>query len=80
MGKEYYRKQIIDLRARVAREREAKKRYNARYAQLVRQSTSLSSKTSYRRSKISASAAHDRNIESLKRQIVSAQRSLKLCR
>ena len=32
MSKEYYRKRIVDLRASVAREKEAKKRDNEYYA------------------------------------------------
>lgn len=35
------------------------------------------SKASYRKSKIDRAASHDRNIESLKRQIESAKESLK---
>lgn len=32
MSKEYYKKKLVDLRADIAREREAKKRDNANYA------------------------------------------------
>ena len=80
MSKEYYRKRIIDLRADMAREKEAKKRDNERYASLVRGASSPSSKASYRKQKIDAAARHDRNIESYKRQIESAKESLKRCR
>lgn len=76
MSKEYYRKKIIDLRASLDREKEAKKRDNERYASLIK-GASPSSKASYRKSKIDAAARHDRNIESLKRQIESAKESLK---
>ena len=77
MSKEYYRKKIIDLRASLEKEREAKKKDNAYYADMVKRASSPSSKASYRKSKIDRAASHDRNIESLKRQIESAKESLK---
>lgn len=77
MSKEYYRKQIIDLRARMAKEKEAKKKDNEYYARMIKSASSPSSKTSYRKSKIDRAAAHDREIESIKRRILSAQASLK---
>lgn len=36
MSKEYYRKRIIDLRASMAKEKEAKKRDNEYYARMVK--------------------------------------------
>ena len=36
MSVEYYKKQLIDLRARLAKEREAKKKDNARYATSIK--------------------------------------------
>ena len=77
MSKEYYRKRIIDLRASLEKEREAKKKDNAYYADMVKRASSPSSKALYRKSKIDRAASHDRNIESLKRQIESAKESLK---
>ena len=77
MSKEYYRKKIIDLRADLAKEKEAKKKDNAYYADMVKRATSPSSKASYRKSRIDAAARHDRAIDSLKRQIESARESLK---
>ena len=77
MSKEYYRKKIIDLRASLDREKEAKKRDNERYASLVKGASSPSSKASYRKSKIDAAARHDRQIDYLKHQIESAKESLK---
>ena len=59
------------------KEREAKKRDNEYYARLIKSATTPSSKASYRKSKIDHAASHDRNIESLKRQIESAKESLK---
>jgi hypothetical protein len=77
MSKEYYRKKIIDLRASLDREKEAKKRDNERYASLIKGTSSPSSKASYRKSKVDAAARHDRQIDYLKRQIESAKESLK---
>ena len=76
MSVEYYRKRLIDLRADVAKEREAKKKDNAYYADLVKRATSPSSKASYRKSKIDRAASHDRRIESLKRDIERAKEGL----
>lgn len=77
MSKEYYRKKIIDLRASLQKEKDAKKRDNEHYADMIKRASSPSSKASYRKSKIDYAARHDRNIESLKRQIESAMESLK---
>ena len=76
MSKEYYKKKIIDLRADVAKEKEAKKRDNERYADLIKRASTPSSKASYRKSKVDAAARHDSLIESYKRQIESAKESL----
>ncbi len=76
MSVEYYRKRLIDLRHDLEREKEAKKRDNSRYADLVKGASSPSMKASYRRQKIDHAASHDRRIESLKRQIESAKDSL----
>ena len=80
MSKEYYKKRIIDLRADIAKEKEAKKRDNERYASLVKGTSSPSSKAMYRKQKIDKAAYHDRQIESYKRQIESCKDSLKRCR
>ena len=80
MSKEYYKKRIIDLRASIAKEKEAKKRDNENYSRWIKSATSPSSKASYRKSKIDAAARHDRQIEYLKRQIDSAKDSLKRCK
>lgn len=73
---EYYKKQIIDLRERVKREQESKKRDNETYARLIKGSSSSSSKASYKKSKIDHAASHDRAIASLKDAIARAQYSL----
>ena len=80
MSKEYYKKKIIDLRASITKEKEAKKRDNENYARWIKNASSPSTKASYRKSKIDAAARHDRQIEYLKRQIESAKDSLKRCR
>ena len=77
MSKEYYRKKIIDLRASLQKEKDAKKKDNAYYADMVKRASSPSSKASYRKSKIDHAAAHDRKIDYIKRQIESAKESLK---
>lgn len=79
MGKEYYKKRIIDLRASLAREKENKKKDNEYYARLIKNTSSPSSKSSYRKSKIDKAASHDRQIEYIKRQIESAKESMKRC-
>lgn len=79
MSKEYYKKKLIDLRADIAKEREAKKRDNERYASLIKGASSISSKASYRKQKIDRAAYHDRQIESLKRQVESAREAIKRC-
>ena len=73
MSKEYYKKKIIDLRASITKEKEAKKRDNENYSRYIKNASSPSSKASYRKSKVDAAARHDRQIE-------SAKDSLKRCR
>ena len=80
MSKEYYKKKIIDLRASLAKEKEAKKRDNENYARYIKNASTPSTKASYRKSKVDAAARHDRQIEYLKRQIESAKESLKRCK
>ena len=69
MSVEYYRKKLIDLRADVKKEQEAKKKDNAYYADRIKAASSPSSKATYRKSKIDHAASHDRRIASLKREI-----------
>lgn len=77
MSKEYYKKRLIDLRASIAKEREAKKKDNAYYADMIKRTSSISSKASYRKSKISRAASHDRRIESLKRDIENVRAAMR---
>ena len=76
MSVEMYRKKLIDLRADLAKEKEAKKKDNERYAGYIKNASSPSSKASYRKSKIDHAASHDRKIESLKRDIERCKESL----
>ena len=77
MSKEYYKKKIVDLRAHLLKEKEAKKKDNARYADLIKGASSANTKASYRKRKIDAAVGHDRKIESIKRLIDSAKDNLK---
>ncbi len=52
MSKEYYKKKIIDLRASITKEKEAKKKDNEYYARMIKNASSPSSKASYKKSKI----------------------------
>ena len=76
MSKEYYKKRIIDLRADIAKEREAKKKDNEKYAHLIKGASTPYYKATYKKSKVDAAASHDRKIEFLKRQIESAKEAL----
>ena len=76
MSVEMYRKKLIDLRADLAKEKEAKKKDNERYAAYIKNASTPSSKASYRKSKIDHAASHDRRIESLKREIERCKETL----
>ncbi len=76
MSVEYYRKKLIELREDIAKERERKKKDNEYYARLIKNASTPSSKASYRKQKIDKAAYHDRQIESLKRQVENAKVSL----
>ena len=80
MSKEYYKKRIIDLRASMAKEKEAKKRDNETYAGYIKRASSAEYKASYRKQKIDRAASHDRNIENYKRQIERAKDAQKRCK
>ena len=67
---------MVDLRAKLQKEKDAKKKDNAYYADMVKRSSTPSSKATYRKSKIDHAASHDRNIESIKRQIESCKESI----
>ena len=73
MSLEYYKKQMVDLRARLQKEKDAKKKDNEYYARMVKFSSTPSGKASYRKMKVDRAASHDRQIESIKRQIESCK-------
>ena len=50
MSLEYYKKQMVDLRARLQKEKDAKKKDNEYYARLVKFASTPSGKASYRKS------------------------------
>lgn len=76
MSVEMYRKKLIDLRSKLAKEKEAKKKDNERYAAMIKSTSSATSKASYRKSKVSTAASHDRTIEGIKREIERAKEAL----
>lgn len=76
MSVEYYKKKLIDLRSELAKEKEAKKRDNERYAGCIKSASTPSAKASYRKQKIDHAASHDRRIESIKRDIERAKENL----
>lgn len=76
MSVEYYKKKLVDLRADVAKEKEAKKRDNERYADFIKNASSPSTKAAYRKRKIDHAAVHDRKIENLKREIERCKETL----
>jgi hypothetical protein len=80
MSKEYYKRRIVDLRASIAREKEAKKKDNEYYARMIKSASTPSSKASYRKNKIDKAAYHDRQVEYYKKQIESTKESLKRCK
>lgn len=77
MSKEYFKKKIIDLRAAIDKEKEAKKRDAERDAMYIKRATTPSSKASYRKQKIDHAASHAKRIESLKREIERVREALK---
>lgn len=77
MSLEYYKKKLVDLRADLQKEKDAKKKDNERYADLIKKASTTTSKASYRKQKIDRAASHDRRIESIKHSIESCQANIK---
>ena len=77
MDKAYYRKQIIDLRARITKEKEAKKKDNEQYARLIKGSSTITTKAQFRKIKVDRSAYHDRTINNLKAQVERLKEAMK---
>ena len=80
MSKEYYKRRIVDLRASIAKEKEAKKKDNEYYARMIKSASTPSSKASYRKNKIDKAAYHGRQVVYYKKQIESTKESLKRCK
>ena len=80
MNKEYYKKKIVDLRAAIVKEKEAKKRDAERDSGYIKRASSPSSKASYRKHKIDHAASHARRIDSLKHEIERVKEALKRCK
>lgn len=76
MSLEYYKKQMVDLRARLQKEKDAKKKDNEYCAAQVKSASSTSSKASWRKQKLDRSARHDREIERIKKSIESCKESI----
>ena len=76
MSLEYYKKQMVDLRARLQKEKDAKKKDNEYYARMVKFSSTPSGEASYRKSKIDHAASHDRQIDYIKRQIETCKENI----
>lgn len=76
---EYYKKEIINIREKIRREREAKKKDNENYARQIK-SASSSFKAHYRKSKVDRAASHDREIANLKSALARVQYSLAMAR
>ena len=77
MDKAYYRKQIIDLRARITKEKEAKKKDNEQYARLIKGSSTITTKAQFRKIKVDRSASNDRTINNLKAQVERLKEAMK---
>lgn len=71
-----YKKKLIDLRSKLEKERESKKKDNANLAELIKRASTTSLKASYRKQKIDRAASHDRQIDSIKREIEYTKESL----
>lgn len=80
MDKAYYRKKIIDIRAKIAKVKEQKKKDNEYYSKHVKSASTPSLKASYRKKKIDVKERHDRQIESYKKDIERAKENMKRCK
>ena len=83
MSKEYYkskisdkREDIVSLRAKIVRVKDNKKSRMESLAKSIKNTTSKSSKESFRKTKISASAKFVREVDSLKKKIESIKKEI----
>lgn len=76
MTKDYYKKKIVDLRAKIVKEKEQKKKDNENYARHIANTSSATVKASYRKRKIDTAANHDKDVANFKKQIESCKQSI----
>ncbi len=77
MSKEYYKKLLVDLRYKIDKEKEAKKKDNENYTRLIKGTSSSYNKAMYKRNKIDRAAQHDRRIAELKRDVERTKDAIK---
>ncbi|MCQ2049977.1 MAG: hypothetical protein MJZ22_03115 [Candidatus Saccharibacteria bacterium] len=76
MSLEFHKKKMVDLRAKLQKEKDAKKHDNEHYADNIKSASTTEKKAYWRKVKIEHAASHDRAIESIKRQIESCKESI----
>ena len=76
MSVEYYKRQIIDIRSSILREKESKKRDNASMAAHIKSASSADNKAYLRKERIAKAASHDATIERLKSKLEDAKEDL----
>ncbi|MBE6291615.1 MAG: hypothetical protein E7091_04250 [Bacteroidales bacterium] len=77
MSKEMYKQRLVTLRTQIELERSLKKADNERFAKQIKATTLQAAKDSYRKMKIARAAAHDRRIESLKKEMERTREMMK---
>lgn len=77
MSKEMYKQRLVTLRTQIELERSLKKADNERFAKQIKATTLQAAKDSYRKMKIARAAAHDRRIESLKKEMERTREIMK---
>lgn len=77
MSKEMYKQRLVTLRTQIELERSLKKADNERFAKQIKATTLQAAKDSYRKMKIARAVAHDRRIESLKKEMERTREMMK---
>lgn len=77
MSKEMYKQRLATLRTQIELEKSLKKKDNEYFAKIIKSTTLPASKESYKKSKIARAAAHDRRIESLKKEMERTREMMK---
>jgi hypothetical protein len=87
MSKEYYRikiadrrKDIVSLRAKIVKIKDEKKRRIASLTHSIKNTTSKSSKETYRKQKIAELAKYDKEQESIKKKIEGLKKEIEAFR